>query len=109
MNKLFFLESFLQHFLTKDEKLSSLKSIVFLTGFIGMVILLLPQGFENFEIAGVFGKRLKEYNPILNVFGMLSASSILGIFLLNEEFTVNMLVGTEIVFISLWLINKDKK
>ena len=177
----------LAHFLTKDEKLSTLKVIGILTGFIGMIILLLPKGFGNFELAGVFaimgaisyafagvfGKKLKEYDPILNVFGMLSASSIimyfiffpsinglevksfyeftdlillaivstsiayiiyfrllfsvgavklllvtylipvtasiLGIFLLNEEFTVNMVIGTGVIFISLWLINKDKK
>ena len=115
-------------------------------------------------------KKLKDYNPIFNVFGMLSASSIvmyllfyssinsveissfyefkdlillavistsiayiiyfrllfsvgavklllvtylipisasiLGIFLLGEEFTLSMLVGAGIIFVSLWLINK---
>lgn len=174
----------LAHLLTKDEKLSTSKAIGILVGFIGMIILLLPQGFGNFELAGIFaiiaaisyafagvyGKRLKNYNPILNVFGMLSASSIimyclffssinslevssfyefkdlillslvstsiayiiyfrllfsvgavklllvtylipisasiLGIFLLNEKFTINMIFGAGIIFVSLYLINK---
>ena len=174
----------LAHILTKDEKISTYKAIGILVGFIGMIILLLPKGFENFELAstfaiiaaisyafaGVFGKKLKEYNPILNVFGMLSTSSIimyflffssinsvqvesffefkdlillavvstsiayiiyfrllfsvgavkvllvtylipisasvLGIFLLDEEFTINMILGTAVIFVSLWLINK---
>jgi len=174
----------LAHLLTKDEKLSLGKTIGILIGFIGMIILLLPQGLGNFELAGafaiiaaisyafagVFGKRLKEYNPILNVFGMFSASSIimyliffpsintleiksfyefkdlillaivstsiayiiyfrllfsvgavklllvtylipisaslLGIFLLDEEFTYNMIIGSGIIFVSLYLINK---
>lgn len=174
----------LAHLLTKDEKLSLGKTIGILIGFIGMIILLLPQGLGNFELAGafaiiaaisyafagVFGKRLKECNPILNVFGMLSASSIimyliffpsintleiksfyefkdlillaivstsiayiiyfrllfsvgavklllvtylipisaslLGIFLLDEEFTYNMIIGSGIIFVSLYLINK---
>ncbi len=174
----------LAHFLTKDEKISKFKLIGITIGFIGMVILLLPKGFGNLEIAGifgilgavsyafagVFGKRLKDYNPIFNVFGMLSASSIimyilffdsihstsidslfnftdlillaifstaiayiiyfrllfsvgavklllvtylipisasiLGIFLLNEEFTLNMILGSIIIFISLYLINR---
>ncbi len=174
----------LAHFLTKDEKLSWLKTAGIMTGFIGMIILLLPKGFGDFELAGifallgaisyafagVFGKRLKEYDPILNVFGMLSSSSIvmyiiffptinslevtsiykfkdlillailstsiayivyfrllfsigavklllvtylipisasmLGIFLLDEKFTMNMLIGAGIIFVSLLLINK---
>lgn len=174
----------LAHLLTKDEKLSTSKAIGILVGFIGMIILLLPQGFGNFELAGIFaiiaaisyafagvyGKRLKNYNPILNVFGMLSASSIImyclffssinslevssfyefkdlillslvstsiayiiyfrllfsvgavklllvtylipisasifGIFLLNEKFTINMIFGAGIIFVSLYLINK---
>ena len=157
-----------------------------LIGFVGMIVLLVPSGFGNFELAGmfailgaisyafagIFGKKLKEYDPILNVFGMLSASSlimyilffpsinayemksfyeffdlillaivstslayiiyfkllfaigavklllvtylipisasILGIMLLDEKFTFNMLIGTAIIFISLYLINKDK-
>ncbi len=177
----------LAHFLTKDEKLSLSKSVGILIGFIGMVILLLPKGFGNFEtagifaiigaisyaFAGVFGKRLKDQNPIFNVFGMLTASSIimyfiffssinsasvssiyelkdllllaivstaiayiiyfrllfsvgavklllvtylipisasvLGVFLLDEKFTFNMFLGTAVVFISLWLINKNTK
>ncbi len=172
------------HFLTKDEKLSWSKTIGILTGFMGMIILLAPNGFGNFELAGafaiigaisyalagIFGKRLKGYDPILNVFGMLSSSSlimyiiffssinsvevtsvyefkdlillaivstsiayivyfkllfnvgavklllvtflipisasVLGIFLLNEKFTINMLVGAGVIFVSLWLINK---
>jgi drug/metabolite transporter (DMT)-like permease len=83
--------AFLAHLLTKDEKLSSSKTIGILIGFIGMVILLIPHGLGNFDIAGafaiiaaisyafagVFGKKLKEYDPIFNVFGMLSASSII--------------------------------
>lgn len=174
----------LAHFLTNDEKLSLLKSIGILTGFIGMFILLLPHGFGNFELAGlfailgaisyafagIFGKRLKEYHPTFNVFGMLSASSVimyllffssvnsveveslfqfkdlillaivstsiayimyfrllfnvgavksllvtylipisasvLGIFLLDEKFTFNMLLGAGVIFVSLYLINK---
>jgi len=174
----------LAHFLTKDEKLSLVKSNGILIGFAGMIVLLLPKGFGNFELAGVFailgaisyafagvfGKKLKDYNPIFNVFGMLSASSlvmyflffssinsvevssfyefkdlillavvstsiayiiyfrllfsvgavklllvtylipisasILGIFLLGEEFTLSMLVGASTIFVSLWLINK---
>ena len=174
----------LAHLLTKDEKISKTKALGIIIGFIGMIILLLPKGFGNFELAGVFaivaaisyafagifGKKLKEYNPIFNVFGMLSTSSvimyciffpsinsleinsfyefkdivllavvstsiayiiyfrllfsvgavklllvtylipisasILGIFLLNEEFTFNMLFGTGVIFVSLWLINK---
>lgn len=174
----------LAHLLTKDEKISRLKAIGILVGFIGMIILLVPEGFGNFELAGVFaiiaaisyafagvfGKKLKDYNPILNVFGMLSASSvmmyimfissinslevnsfyefkdlillaivstsiayiiyfrllfsigavklllvtylipisasILGIFLIDEEFTINMIFGTGVIFVSLWLINK---
>jgi len=81
--------AFIAHLLTKDEKLSLVKSSGILIGFAGMIVLLVPKGFGNFEIAGVFailgaisyafagvfGKRLKDYNPIFNVFGMLSASS----------------------------------
>lgn len=174
----------LAHLLTNDEKVSTLKVIGILVGFVGMIILLLSKGFGNFEsagvfallaaisyaFAGVFGKKLKQYNPLLNVFGMLSSSSIimycfffssinsleidsfykfkdlillaivstsiayliyfrllfsvgavklllvtylipisaslLGIFLLNEKFTTNMLLGIGIIFASLWLINK---
>ena len=174
----------LAHLLTKDEKVSLSKGIGILIGFIGMIILLLPKGFGNFEVAGVFaitaaisyafagvfGKKLKTHDPIFNVFGMLTASSIimyciffssvnevnvnsiyefkdlillaivstsiayiiyfrllfsvgavklllvtylipisasiLGIFLLDEEFTINMILGAVIIFISLWLINK---
>lgn len=174
----------LAHLLTKDEKISPFKAIGILVGFVGMIILLLPKGFGNFELAGafaiiaaisyafagVFGKKLKDYNPIFNVFGMLSASSVmmyimffpsinslevnsfyefkdlillaivstsiayiiyfrllfsvgavklllvtylipisasvLGIFLLDEEFTINMIFGTGVIFVSLWLINK---
>ena len=174
----------LAHLLTKDEKISPFKAIGILVGFVGMIILLLPKGFGNFELAGafaiiaaisysfagVFGKKLKDYNPILNVFGMLSTSSVimyiiffpsinslevnsfyefkdlillaivstsiayiiyfrllfsvgavklllvtylipisasvLGIFLLDEEFTINMILGAGIIFVSLWLINK---
>lgn len=174
----------LAHLLTKDEKISFFKLMGILIGFAGMVILLLPKGFGNFEaagllavmaavsysFAGIFGKRLKDYNPIFNVFGMLTASSIimycfffssinnvefnslyefkdlillallstsiayiiyfrllfsvgavklllvtylipisasiLGIFLLGENFTFNMVFGAVIIFISLWLINK---
>ncbi|MGD9808142.1 MAG: DMT family transporter [Deferribacterales bacterium] len=173
------------HVLTKDEKISPLKALGILTGFAGMVILLLPSGFGSFEsagmfaimgavsyaCAGIFGKRLKGYDPVLNVFGMLSSSalimyclfftsinslhveslyefkdlillslvstsmayviyftllfrvgavklllvtylipvsaSVLGIFLLNEKFTLNMLAGALIIFVSLWLINRD--
>lgn len=176
----------LAHFLTKDEKISPLKIIGIFVGFLGMIVLLAPSGFGNFELAGmfaimgaisyafagIFGKKLKEYDPILNVFGMLTSSSmimyiiffpsinsyemksffeffdlillaivstslayiiyfkllfrigavklllvtylipisasILGIMLLDEKFTVNMLIGTVIIFISLYLINKDK-
>lgn len=174
----------LAHLLTKDEKISRLKAIGILIGFVGMIILLLPKGFGDFKLAGafaiiaaisyafagLFGKKLKDYNPILNVFGMLSTSSvmmyimffpsinslevnsfyefkdlillaivstsiayiiyfrllfsvgavklllvtylipisasILGIFLLDEEFTINMIFGTGVIFVSLWLINK---
>lgn len=174
----------LAHLLTKDEKISLFKAIGILVGFVGMIILLLPKGFGNFELAGVFaiiaaisysfagvfGKKLKEYNPILNVFGMLSTStvivyimffpsinslevnsiyefkdlillaivstsiayiiyfrllfsvgavklllvtylipisaSVLGTFLLDEDFTINMILGAGIIFVSLWLINK---
>jgi len=174
----------LAHLLTKDEKLSISKGIGILIGFIGMIILILPKSFGNFEIAGlfaitaaisyafagVFGKKLKGQNPILNVFGMLTASSIimyciffssvnnisvnsiyelkdlillavvstsiayiiyfrllfsvgavklllvtylipisasiLGIFLLDEKFTINMILGAGVIFISLWIINK---
>lgn len=177
----------LAHVLTKDEKITFLKTIGILIGFIGMIILLIPKGFGSFEaagafamlgaisyaFAGVFGKKLKEYNPILNVFGMLSASSVimyliffssinnmeakslyefkdliflavlstsiayiiyfrllfsigavklllvtylipisasfLGIFLLNEKFTINMIIGGGVIFVSLWLINKKEK
>ncbi len=44
----------LAHFLTKDEKLSWLKTAGIMTGFIGMIILLLPKGFGDFELAGIF-------------------------------------------------------
>lgn len=177
----------LAHLLTKDEKMSPLKTVGIFIGFIGMIILLSTQGFGNFELAGIFaiagavsyafagifGKRLKEYNPMLNVFGMLSSSSIimyglffnsvnsvhiadishwydllllasistslayiiyfrllfsvgavklllvtylipisasfLGVLLLDEKLTLNMLLGSVFIFISLWLINKKKK
>ncbi len=78
------------HFLTNDEKVSKEKIVGILLGFIGMGILLSPQGFGNFEFmavfailgavsyafAGIFGKRLKKYPPLFNVFGMLSSSTI---------------------------------
>lgn len=176
--------AFFAHFFTKDEKMSFSKILGILIGFIGMIVLLLPYGFGSFELAGffailgaisyafagIFGKRLKEQNPIFNVFGMLSASSIimyclffpsinsleigsfydfkdlillailstslayiiyfrllfsvgavklllvtylipisasfLGIFLLDEKFTINMFFGSGIIFVSLYLINK---
>ena len=44
----------LAHLLTKDEKLSLVKSSGILIGFVGMIVLLLPKGFGNFELAGVF-------------------------------------------------------
>jgi len=175
----------LANFFTKDEKLNRIKSIGIIVGFVGMVILLQPDTFRTFEsasffaiaaavsyaIAGVYGKRLKEYDPLLSVFGMLSCSSLiiyvlfsssihsveveslyawqdliwlalfstaiayiiyfkllfsigavklllvtylipisasaLGVFLLNEEFTMNMIVGSGFIFASLWLINKE--
>ncbi len=175
----------LANFLTKDEKLTWFKSIGILVGFVGMIILLQPDVFSTFEsasffaiagaisyaCAGVYGKRLKGYDPMLSVFGMLSCSSFiiyvlfsssinpvdvesfyawqdllllalfsttiayiiyfkllfsigavklllvtylipisasaLGIFLLDEEFTMNMIVGSGFVFASLWLINKE--
>ena len=174
------------HFLTKDEKSSWIQSAGILVGFIGMIILLSPKGFGSFEyaslfalmgaisyaFAGVFGKKLKDNNPLLNVFGMLVSSSFvtyllfnssinsinfntiyefkdiillavfstafayiiyfklllevgavklllvtflipvsastLGIFLLDEEFTLYMLFGSLFIFISLYLINKRK-
>jgi len=177
----------LANFLTKDEKLTWQKSIGIIVGFVGMIILLQPDAFSTFEsasffaiagaisyaCAGVYGKRLKEYDPMLSVFGMLSCSSLiiyvlfsssintvqvhslyiwqdlimlalfsttiayiiyfkllfsigsvklllvtylipvsasaLGVFLLNEEFTMNMIVGSGFIFASLWLINKEKK
>ena len=34
------------------------------------------------------------------------SASVLGIFLLDEEFTINMIFGTGVIFVSLWLINK---
>ena len=172
------------HFLTKDEKSSWTQSAGILVGFIGMIILLSPKGFGSFEyaalfailgaisyaFAGIFGKRLKDTNPLLNVLGMLISSSlvtyllfntsinntnfnsiyefkdiillaifstalayviffkllfevgavklllvtflipisasVLGIFLLNEEFTLYMLFGSVFIFISLYLITK---
>ena len=176
----------LANFLTKDEKLTWLKSIGILVGFVGMIILLQPDAFSTLEsasffaiagaisyaCAGVYGKRLKGYDPMLSVFGMLSCSSViiyvlfsssinevdvsslyawqdliwlalfsttiayiiyfkllfsigavklllvtylipisasaLGVFLLNEEFTSSMILGSGFIFVSLWLINKDK-
>ena len=175
------------HYLTKDEKLSKLQFIGILIGFLGMVVLLAPKGFGSFEFAsifailgaisyafaGIFGKTLKGYNPLLNVFGMLTSSSIvtyilfyssinsieitsivdfkdvvllailstaiayviffrllfeigavklllvtflipisasfLGIFLLNEQFTLSLLFGAILIFASLYLINKRHK
>ena len=81
----------LANFLTKDEKLTWLKSIGILVGFVGMIILLQPDAFSTFEsasffaiagaisyaCAGVYGKRLKEHDPMLSVFGMLSCSSLI--------------------------------
>ncbi len=174
----------LAHLLTKDEKISFVKTIGILIGFVGMMILLLPKGFGDitfagifailaaisYAFAGIFGKKLKQNDPIFNVFGMLSSSSvimyflfftsintiefnsfyqfkdlillaivstsiayiiyfrllfsvgavklllvtylipisasILGITFLNEKFTVNMIFGTGVIFVSLWLINK---
>lgn len=79
------------HLLTKDEKLSKLKFLGILIGFIGIVILVFPQeGFNintyvifaliaplSYAFAGVFGKVLKGVNPIFSAFGMLSCSSII--------------------------------
>jgi drug/metabolite transporter (DMT)-like permease len=81
----------LAHLLTRDEKMSLHKAAGIVLGFMGMIILFFPKDLGNMEMAGIFaiigaisyafagifGKRLKDYNPILNVFGMLSASSII--------------------------------
>ena len=172
------------YFLTNDEKVTSLKTVGMAIGFVGMIMLLSSNGFGSFElsgmlailgavsyaIAGIFGKKLRGYNPLLNVFGMLTSSSIimygfffssihsvqikelyqlydifllavvstslayiiyfkllfsvgavrlllvtylipisasvLGVFLLNEEFTLPMLIGSVFIFLSLYFVNK---
>lgn len=87
------------HFLTKDEKSSWIQSLGILIGFIGMIILLSPKGFGSFEyaslfailaaisyaFAGIFGKKLKDNNPLLNVFGMLASSSLVTYLLFNRS------------------------
>lgn len=175
------------HLLTKDEKLTKIKSLGVFLGFIGIVILVFPkEGLSldkyvifaliaplSYAFAGIFGKLLKGVNPLFSAFGMLSCSSLimymvfyksilesnidsyyqindllllavfstaiayiiffrllsivgavkvllvtflipvsaslLGVFLLNEVFTVNMYIGAGFVFIALFLIIKDKK
>lgn len=85
------------HFLTQDEKASKHKVIGIILGFIGMGILLSPQGFCDLELmaafailgaisyafAGIFGKHLKEHSPMFNVFGMLSSSTVVMYLLFN--------------------------
>lgn len=89
----------LAHFFTKDEKLN-LKTIVGIgLGFVGMFILLSPNrsfSFEygviialfsafSFAVAGILGKLLKEYNPLVSAFGMLSASTVSMILFFPQE------------------------
>lgn len=175
------------HLVTKDEKLTKIKSSGIMIGFIGIIVLIFPEeGFSidkyvlfaiiapiSYAFAGVFGKLLKGTNPLYSAFGMLSCSSLimygvfyksiqaanidsyyqindllllaifstaiayiiffrllaivgavkvllvtflipisaslLGVFLLDEVFTINMYIGAIFVFIALFLIIKDKK
>lgn len=174
------------HLLTKDEKLTKVKSLGIMIGFIGIIILIFPEeGFSldkyvifaliapiSYAFGGIFGKLLKGINPLFSAFGMLSCSSLitygvfhesileaniqsyyqindlillaifstaiayiiffrllalvgavkvllvtflipisaslLGVFLLNEVFTINMYIGASLVFIALFLIMKEK-
>lgn len=79
------------HFLTKDEKLTKLKLLGILIGFVGIVILIFPH--ESLSIdehvlfaiiapisyafAGIFGKILKGKDPLFSSFGMLTCSSLI--------------------------------
>lgn len=81
----------LANMLTKDEKLTKLKFLGILVGFIGIVVLVLPEeGFSldkyaifaliapiSYAFAGILGKLLKGVNPLFSAFGMLSCSSVI--------------------------------
>jgi drug/metabolite transporter (DMT)-like permease len=78
-------------FLTKDEKLTKLKLLGILIGFIGIIILIYPK--ESLSIdehvlfaiiapisyafAGIFGKILKGKDPLFSAFGMLTCSTLI--------------------------------
>lgn len=78
------------HLLTKDEKLTKLKSLGITIGFTGIIVLVLPLesiGTDkyvffailapvSYAFAGIFGKVLKGKNPLFCAFGMLTCSSI---------------------------------
>lgn len=79
------------HLFTKDEKLTKLKSLGILIGFIGIIILVMPKNGVSldtyvlfaliapisYSFAGIIGKLLKGVNPLFSAFGMLSCSSLI--------------------------------
>lgn len=110
----------LAHFFTKDEKLTFKTALGILLGFIGMVILFNPSNTLSFEygtfialfsafsfaVAGIFGKLLKGYDPLLSSFGMLSASSLILLLIfpteiISIEFT-SWIVWQDILFLAIF-------
>jgi drug/metabolite transporter (DMT)-like permease len=86
----------LAHYMTHDEKFTPRKVVGILAGFVGVVILFLPDVFEaatanifgglavvaaavSYALATIYARRhLKGYSPVMNSFGqMLTASVIL--------------------------------
>ena len=79
------------HLFTKDEKLTKFKSLGIFIGFIGIIVLVMPnEGVSldtyvlfaliapiSYSFAGIIGKLLKGVNPLLSAFGMLSCSSLI--------------------------------
>ncbi|MDX1810269.1 MAG: DMT family transporter [Sulfurospirillaceae bacterium] len=79
------------HLLTKDEKLTRAKLLGVMIGFVGIVVLILPEGSLSLDqhiliamiapisyaFAGIFGKILKGVNPLFAVFGMLFSSTVI--------------------------------
>lgn len=83
----------LAHFLTEDEKLSLIKVVGLVLGFVGVALLMQPAvvvsddalwgqlavlgGALSYAMAGMVGKRLRNVPPMMTATGQLTASSLI--------------------------------
>lgn len=108
------------HFLTKDEKLTKLKSLGIVVGFLGIVILVSPSTHMRMDVhvlfaiiapmsyafAGIFGKVLKGKNPLFSSFGMLTCSTVVMYLFFYESVNATRIDGFyqlyDVVFLALF-------